>query len=69
MVLVEHIQHQRLQRIRADQPMVCTQQPALVVAPSLDLQTPRHAHAHSGGTKQLHVLGDMQQEENSLTLV
>jgi hypothetical protein len=38
MVLVEDVQHQRLQGIRADQAMMGSQQSALIVAPRLDLQ-------------------------------
>lgn len=38
MVLIEHIQHQGFQRIRADQAMVCSKQPAFIVAPGLHLQ-------------------------------
>lgn len=48
MVLVEHIEHQRLQGIRADQPMVGTQQAALIVTPGLDLHTHAGHIVHTG---------------------
>lgn len=36
-VQVEDVQHQGLQCIGGDEPMVCTQHTALIVAPRLDL--------------------------------
>jgi hypothetical protein len=67
MVLVEHIQHQRLQGICADQPMVSTQQPALIVAPGLDLHTHAGHIVHTWTSRNTN-LGPEQQPSTALLL-